>query len=281
VTAVSDSVSDPVTDSVSDPVTGQDAADIDPSPVVVPFVVPTPAGGPVAGGPAGTVAGRPDWLGPLAEAFRTLTPLRPRDRVLPPAGSGRPAAVLILLADGPSGPDVLLIERAAALRSHAGQPAFPGGATDPGERSPVETALREATEEVGLDPSSVDVLAIAPVLYLPPSNFLVTPVLGWWRTPGPVAPVDPAETSAVVRVPIRELAEPANRVAYVAPRSGWLGPAFDVRSLLVWGFTAGLLDALLRAGGWERPWEPPARTIRPPLAPDPNVSAAEEAGEIL
>lgn len=227
----------------------------------------------------------PPWAAELARHFETLIP-RPALRRVPPSdGSARPAAVLILLAEGPAGPDVLLIERAPDLRSHAGQPAFPGGATDPEDGSPVETALREATEEVGLDPASVEVLASAPRLYLPPSNFMVTPVLAWWRRPGPVAPVDPAETAAVVRVPVADLADPANRLSCVALR-GWVGPAFEVRGLFVWGFTAGLLDALLRAGGWERPWNarrsvPAPVTTRGGPVGELSEAAIDEAGETL
>ena len=179
----------------------------------------------------------------------------------PPGGGARPAAVLILFGDGPDGPDVLVTERAAELRSHAGQPAFPGGAADPADASAADTALREAREEVGLDPTGVQVLAATRPLYLPPSNFLVTPVLAWWHTPCPVAPVDPAETSSVARVRIGELADPDNRLLWRHPHSGYLGPAFRVSGMLVWGFTAGLLDVLLRLGGWERPWGTPRPAV--------------------
>ena len=64
----------------------------------------------------------------------------------------------------------------------------------------------------------------------------------------------PAEVAAVARVPIAELVDPASRLRVTHP-SGWIGPAFEVRDLLVWGFTAGLLDRLLALGGWERPWD--------------------------
>src|SRR5262249_51445377 len=134
----------------------------------------------------------PSWLEPLGAAARAARPDQ-LTRYLPPTGDGRPAAVLMLFGEGPDGPDVLLIERAPDLRSHAGQPAFPGGATDPGDASPADTALREATEEVGLDPSGVEIVAILPRIFLPPSGFVVTPVLAWWREPAPVAPVDPGE----------------------------------------------------------------------------------------
>ena len=68
------------------------------------------------------------------------------------------------------------------MRSHPGQVSFPGGSIDPGE-TPREAALREAEEETGLDPAGVEVFGELPELWLPPSNFAVTPVLGWWREP--------------------------------------------------------------------------------------------------
>jgi 8-oxo-dGTP pyrophosphatase MutT (NUDIX family) len=193
----------------------------------------------------------PAWLAPLAEAAPLMAVPELR---LPPAAGGRAAAVLILFAEGQSGPDVLLIERAAALRNHAGQPAFPGGAIDESDGGPVCAALREAAEETGLDPAGVRVLAVLPELYIWRSDFRVTPVLGWWQSPVPVAPGDPAEIAAVVRVPVADLASPANRVMIRYP-SGHAGPAFLVAGLVVWGFTAVVLDQLLALGGWERPWD--------------------------
>jgi 8-oxo-dGTP pyrophosphatase MutT (NUDIX family) len=198
--------------------------------------------------------GLPDWLRPLADAAGRV---RPEDlsRFLPPAEGGRQSAVLILLGAGPDGPDLLLIERAAEMRSHAGQPAFPGGSIDPDDDGPVAAALREAAEETGLDPAGVEIIGSLPALFLPPSGFVVTPVLGWWRDPSPVSVVDPAEVAAVHRVPVRELVDPANRLRVAHP-SGYIGAAFRVRGMLVWGFTGGLVDRLLRLAGWERPWDP-------------------------
>ena len=200
----------------------------------------------------------PGWLTPLAGVLPSVT-AEQLSRFLPPATGGRHSAVLVLFGEGPDGPDVLLIERASTMRSHAGQPAFPGGALDPedgdpGVEGPVVAALREAAEDVGLDPSSVQVLGALPPVWLPPSGFVVHPVVAWWREPHPVAAVDPAEVAAVARVPVAELVDPASRLQVTHP-SGWIGPAFAVRDLLVWGFTAGLLDRLLALGGWERPWD--------------------------
>src|SRR5690348_12251421 len=100
---------------------------------------------------------------------------------LPPEdGSARESAVLIVFSDAADGPSVLLIERSADLRKHAGQVAFPGGALDATDETHVLAALREAEEEVGLDPESVQIVSQLPALFIPPSGFLVTPVLAWW-----------------------------------------------------------------------------------------------------
>ncbi len=204
----------------------------------------------------------PPWLESLVAALPHVRGEQ-LSRFLPPPGEHRRAAVLVLFGASPA-PDLLLIERAATMRSHAGQPAFPGGAVDPGDAGPVAAALREAQEEVGLDPASVEVLGTLPDLFLPPSGFVVTPVVAWWRAPHPVGVVDTAEVASVVRVPLDRLTDPAHRLQVRHP-SGFTGPAFDTGQLLVWGFTAGVLDNLLAFGGWERPWD---RTRSEELDPD-------------
>lgn len=200
------------------------------------------------------MADLPVWLQPLADKAFQIDG-GDLSRFLPPDdGSGRASAVLIAFADGPRGPSVLLIERAADMRTHAGQVAFPGGSLDPTDESLAVAALREAREEVGLDPATVRVVAELPAIFIPVSGFVVTPVLAWWEHPHEVEPVDRAEVAGVALVPIVELVDPANRFVVTHP-SGWLGPAFDAGGLFVWGFTAGLLDRLLEFGGWARPWD--------------------------
>jgi 8-oxo-dGTP pyrophosphatase MutT (NUDIX family) len=205
----------------------------------------------------------PTWLQSLIAALPDVQ-AEQLSRFLPPEEGGRHSAVLILFGEGERGPDLLFIERAATLRSHAGQPAFPGGAQDDDDDGPVAAALREAQEEVGLDPDGVDVIGTLPDLWLPPSRFVVTPVLAWWREPHDVGVVDHAEVAAVARVPIAELADPANRLQITHP-NGWIGPAFDVDGMLIWGFTAGVTDRLLALGGWEVPWD---RSRRRELDPE-------------
>jgi 8-oxo-dGTP pyrophosphatase MutT (NUDIX family) len=195
-------------------------------------------------------------------------------RVLPAPDSARHAAVLVLFgrldalparAEGPvpAELDVLLQRRAATLGHHPGQVSFPGGGLEPGE-TPEQAALREAVEETGLDPSGVDVLGTLPDLALPASNHRVTPVPAWWARPSAVAAVDHAETVDVFRVPVADLLDPVNRAVVVHRRGGRTlrTPAFEVAGVLVWGFTAMVLDGLLDALGWTVSW-PRDREVTP------------------
>ena len=215
---------------------------------------------------SGSEADVPDWLAPLARAARRIDASH-LSRFLPPEdGTGRASAVLIALAESEHGPAVLLIERAPDLRMHAGQVAFPGGSIDPVDTSAAAAALREAEEEVGLDPATVHVLAELPAIYIPVSDFIVTPVLAWWQYPHQVRPVDRAEVARVELVPIAELVAPRNRFRVRHP-SGWVGPGFAASGLFVWGFTAGLLDRLLDFGGWNQPWDEHVLRPLPPRPP--------------
>ena len=208
---------------------------------------------------------RPDWLRPVVDGLATI---RAEDisRFVPPEGARtRKGAVLMLFGEGHAGPDLLLTERAHDMRSHPGQVSFPGGSIDPTDASPEAAALREAEEETGLDPTGVDVLGTMPELWLPPSNFAVTPVVGWWQHPTPVAVVSPAEVNQVLRVPLEELLDPQHRVSVTHP-SGYRGPGFLIgptKDLVLWGFTAGLVDRLFEHVGWNRPWDSSVETELP------------------
>lgn len=195
----------------------------------------------------------PDWFAEFLGAIDGVAGHELSRFTPPPDTQTRSSAVLILFGEGEHGPDVLLIERAADMRSHAGQPAFPGGGVDPEDDGPVAAALREAQEETGLEPAGVTVARILPDLWLPPSGYTVTPVIGFWSVPAPVWAADPREVARAERIAVADLVDPANRVTVVHP-SGYRGPGFQVADMLVWGFTAGLLDRLLELAGWSRPW---------------------------
>lgn len=205
----------------------------------------------------------PGWLRPVETGANSIT-VHDLTRFMPPEGSdARRGAVLMLFGEGPLGPDLLLTERAHHMRSHPGQISFPGGSID-GDETPREAALREAMEETGVDPHGVEVFAELPELWLPPSNFAVTPVLGWWREPSLVSVVSPDEVHAVYRVPISELVDPTHRIAVRHP-TGWVGPGFligDDKDVILWGFTAGIIARLFDFMGWTAELDdPPLRDL--------------------
>jgi len=175
--------------------------------------------------------GVPEWLSRLASRAGNLNP---PSRMQAPASGGRPSAVLLLFGETNGEADLLIVQRSPYLRRHAGQPAFPGGATEP---------------------AGVEVLAVLPELFIPRSGFRVTPVLAWWRVPSPLLPASDGEIVSAVRARLDDLADPANRLTVRLPNGVTAGPAFRLHGMLVWGFTAALVDRLLALGGWERPWD--------------------------
>lgn len=202
----------------------------------------------------------PSWLRSFAEAVPTIGGDTFSRFLPPPEGGRRHSAVLVLFGPaeegGPEEATVVITERAHSMRSHAGQPAFPGGGTEEQDAHPAATALREAWEEVDLDPASVDVLADLPTLHIPVSGYDVTPVLGWWRDAAPQSlwAKEPREVARVVQPTVSWLTDPDHRFMVRHP-SGFTGPAWDVDGLLVWGFTAGLLDRVLDLAGVAPEWD--------------------------
>jgi ADP-ribose pyrophosphatase YjhB (NUDIX family) len=204
----------------------------------------------------------PAWLTRLSGKVAQM-PVPPLLR--PPPAGGRASAVLLLFGETAGEPDLLIAQRSASLRRHAGQPAFPGGVIEPSDGGPVGAALREAAEEVGVDPAGVDVLAVLPELFISRTGFRVTPVLAWWRKPSPMRTAGDGEITSATRCALAALADPANRLMIRHP-SGIAGPAFRVHGMLVWGFTAALVDRLLELGGWEQPWDRERHENLPPEA---------------
>lgn len=142
----------------------------------------------------------PPWIQSLAT---TLQRRYPPPRFTSPTVNVRPAAVLVLLTDGPDGPQVMLTERATDLDDYPGRLTFPGGAWQPEDTGPQVTALREAGEELGLTPASVQVLGVLPALTDPQAKFLVTPVLAWSARPQYNGPVNLAEVASVHEMNVR------------------------------------------------------------------------------
>ena len=164
--------------------------------------------------------------------------------VLPAARPLTPAAVLVGVVDVPGAPAVLLTKRSARLKHHPGQIAFPGGKVDPGDADAAAAALREAREEVGLDPARAEVLGTLPA-HETVTGFAVTPVLA--RIVPPFDPVaEEGEVAEVFTVPLAHVTDPARfriearrwrgqrRFYYVVP----YGPHY------IWGATARILRAL-------------------------------------
>lgn len=156
----------------------------------------------------------------------------------------RPAAVLVALIRRADGPYVLLTRRSDSLASHTGQIAFPGGRLDPGETA-VDAALREAWEEVGLDPSLVEVLGLGDP-YETGTGFLVTPVVGWLKSEPELTP-SPAEVAETFEAPWSFLMDPANHRRDYYDLEGqprrWFW-AMPYRERYIWGATAGIVRQL-------------------------------------
>ena len=154
--------------------------------------------------------------------------------------AARPAAVLIPAIARPE-ITLLFTQRTAHLTAHAGQIAFPGGKTEPFDVDPLATALREAQEEIGLDPSGVEILGELPV-YDTITGFRIHPVVGWIERPSALVP-DPFEVADVFEVPLAFALDPRNHERDSYERDGRRREFFVLRwqDRYIWGATAGIL----------------------------------------
>jgi 8-oxo-dGTP pyrophosphatase MutT (NUDIX family) len=173
------------------------------------------------------------------------------DAMVPPDHL-REAAVLIAVTDRPQ-PGVLLTHRPLTMRSHPGQAAFPGGKLDPGEDA-VAAALREANEELGIDPREVQVIGTSDP-FRTRTGYDITPVLAVVPPDLPITP-NPHEVDDWFEPPLGFVLDPANRVARTVEWEGAQRTYFEImwREHRIWGVTAGIIINLARRlpAGWHR-----------------------------
>ena len=161
-----------------------------------------------------------------------------------------PAATVIIARDGAMGLEILAIERARTMGFAGGAMAFPGGKVDPEDASVVDAALREAQEEVGLDPGCVEVLGPLST-YVTGSSFIITPIVGLVR-PDAVLQANPHEVADVFEVPLAFLLDPAHHRHHVVEWGGvrreWFSMPYQDgdKNRFIWGATAGMLRNFYR-----------------------------------
>lgn len=177
-----------------------------------------------------------------------------RPRVPPDDGSARRAAVLVPILVESEGPRVVYTVRKDHLQDHAGQISFPGGSLEPGDDSLLQTALREAEEEIDLNPELVEVIGELEEMFIPPSNFRVSPFVGL-LSPGAELTLHPDEVEEVFTAALEELLSPYAFQKVLWHREGrdYEVPVFAVEGREIWGATAAMTAVLLARLGWEPP----------------------------
>ena len=156
----------------------------------------------------------------------------------------RPAAVLVLLIDSDDGPSILLTERATALTNYPGILVFPGGSAETADDGSVATAIREAAEETGIDPTHVHIIGSLPPQHLPDTNFVVTPVVGWCTELERTATMQSAEVAKAFQIPLREFTEASGRV-HRNPATDTTGEMFSFKGTAVGHMTSAVIQTLL------------------------------------
>ena len=195
-------------------------------------------------------------LDPWREIYESFSPVdlqtgERRPRVPEPGTDCRQAAVLVPIMLASDGARVVYTLRTGELRDHAGQVSFPGGSPEPQDRSLLATALREAEEEVDLEPDLVEVIGELEDMYIPPSRFLVRPFVGILREEADLV-LAPEEVEAIFSVSLEELMLPEAFKKVVWKREGRPHevPVFAVGGHEIWGATAAMTAGLLARLGW-------------------------------
>jgi 8-oxo-dGTP pyrophosphatase MutT (NUDIX family) len=193
------------------------------------------------------------------EVYQSFSPVdvetgERRPRVPPPGAGSRRAAVLVPILLEPEGARLVYTVRKDHLQDHAGQISFPGGSLDPGDGSLLETALREAQEEIDLSPDLVEVVGELEEMYIPPSDFRVNPFVGL-LPPEAKLVLHPDEVEAIFTVPLTELMSPKTLRKVLWTRDGreYEVPVFAVEDPSpreIWGATAAMTAGLLARLGW-------------------------------
>ena len=161
--------------------------------------------------------------------------------------NARKAAVLLALFQEHGETYLAFIRRASTLRSHSGEIAFPGGSVDVTDVSPVKTALREAQEEIGLDPTRAEVLGVLSPVFTVVSNFLITPVVAFLPQGLGALELQVSEVAEIILVPLDGLADPTIAHTEEWTRGGLTRIVYfyDYGSYRIWGATARILNMLL------------------------------------
>ena len=202
----------------------------------------------------------PDWISRLESRLQQSLPglaaqmqmapgtrqamLKAQNFIVP--SDAKQSAVLLVLYPGAEGISFPLIERSAYEGVHSRQISLPGGQTDPGDASHVHTALREAEEEIGLSKNEVRVIGQLSELYIPPSNFIVQPVIAVSEV-RPRFVLDPVEVASLIETPVLPLLDGHFSGTSMVKARGmeYEVPSFTIQGHVVWGATAMMLSELV------------------------------------
>jgi 8-oxo-dGTP pyrophosphatase MutT (NUDIX family) len=186
----------------------------------------------------------------VAEGLRGILAQAPGEL---PEGFGRPAGVLVPLIAGPEPLSLVFTERHADLSRHAGEISFPGGMPEPDDADLQATALREANEEIGVDPGGIEMLGVLPPLPTFVTGILIVPFVGLLHERPEFVP-SPSEIESIIEAPLATLDRVEARVEYDFEGRKWTGHTYDVGGKVIWGATGHILKGFLDLIRRETPW---------------------------